>query len=132
MPVLHCPAYLNKSGGNYYTNSSYAINLLLTNGRPDLAPTHYINAKKRTLYSLKAAPSDVLLIFEYCGPAPIDTWTPINTNDQYLPDNARKRGHLNKSNFLFVDSHVEFFGRYGPRPRVMLGDNEYYGSTYGW
>lgn len=109
VPGLLCPQTRDVKGGNYYTRC-YGINLILTNGRPDLNPdpsVQPIQAQRRTLQGIRVAkPSHIPLIFD------MNDYTPEQPNFNSFMFNVTAttapfpRDHNGSINTLFVDGHV--------------------------
>jgi len=107
-----CPESYRSGKGWLYYSGYYGMNLILTNGRPDLNPTNptaiALWAKRRTLRTAKHT-SKLILVGD-CNIFAPDQMRDYTESLWKLagsaPSNARLRAHDWSLNFLFVDGHV--------------------------
>jgi len=123
VPGLLCPETKDWGPNLYYTRS-YGMNLLLTNGRPDLAPKHFLNLEKRTLDTTRAPHSRVALAGDsyIYNPTSWADWTASITST------VRPKNHNGKLNLLFVDGHVQLLAP-GDRSDLYYKDSN---TPDGW
>jgi len=122
---LRCPENNHKPPKLYYFGN-YGYNLVLTSGRPDLSPNHFIQKRRRTLNTLQAAHSKTVLTADYHIYNWIDGWPPF-TAITVSSDDLVRRDHNGTLNFLMWDGHTENV-MFGQRSDLMLLD----GSSFGW
>lgn len=125
VPTLHCPDLDHRNHGNSYSRGSYQYNSLLTSGRPDLSPTHFLNANRRTADTLRMDHSKVAIVRDgNRAEQENKNWWTEATGDI---GGTYARDHEGALNMLFADAHVESL-----KPGMRTDMYQLDGSVRGW